>query len=462
MTFQPVILIPAAGLLLALVLLWLGRRGRRTDDHPVCRRCGFDLYGLPKDAERCPECGNLIAAPRAVRVGNRQRRPIVLVGGGVLLLLSLASLYLVERGTLSQVDWPRYEPAWWLIRRTSSGNAATRDEALAELVRRIDEHELATSDIDRLVDTGLEYQQKVELPWIDGWGQIVEEARSAGHVSDEQWRRYAEQAANLSLVVRPKIRRGDALVLGVRLAPPRVGKIKFPAQVWYYGHIDLASRSKSESWVVVELAERTSGLNDFLIEQSAAPNIWTTSLSDESMWESLPDGPTRVRNRTEMQIFAPGSDPHSPQLIPLVKKGLDMRTSFMLSPADEPTVTLRNDAEDREAMRKWAKSGTGATLYWSKEFQQLSFQANWDPLPTDCAFKLYVKTGVGERAGCDFVYRTGDSIRAGHSWQVISFSDDDHVDIILRPCAVCAARTLDITGIWGEEIVLHNVPVTRQ
>src|SRR5690349_6074803 len=55
---------PAATLLLGVVLLALGLRGRRVGDHPYCRRCGFDLFGLPPAHPACPECGaDLLAAP---------------------------------------------------------------------------------------------------------------------------------------------------------------------------------------------------------------------------------------------------------------------------------------------------------------------------------------------------------------------------------------------------------------
>jgi ribosomal protein L37E len=44
--------------LLGVVIFWRGMRGRRVgDDHPFCRRCGFDLFGLPPGRDVCTECG---------------------------------------------------------------------------------------------------------------------------------------------------------------------------------------------------------------------------------------------------------------------------------------------------------------------------------------------------------------------------------------------------------------------
>lgn len=39
-----IIAVPIIGAALTAYAL----RGRRTDDHPLCRRCGFDLFGMPE------------------------------------------------------------------------------------------------------------------------------------------------------------------------------------------------------------------------------------------------------------------------------------------------------------------------------------------------------------------------------------------------------------------------------
>src|SRR4051812_2253860 len=76
MTFEPNtwwLLSFAAGALMYLI----ARRGKRVNDHPMCRRCDFDLTGLPPTSDRCPECGSDIRRRRATYVGERQRRPMV-------------------------------------------------------------------------------------------------------------------------------------------------------------------------------------------------------------------------------------------------------------------------------------------------------------------------------------------------------------------------------------------------
>src|SRR3954468_17278791 len=69
---------------LLLVYAW---RGRLTDDQPLCRKCGFDLFGLPETSRCCPECGAELSRKRATRVGHRRKRGPLLVLGTLLLLL---------------------------------------------------------------------------------------------------------------------------------------------------------------------------------------------------------------------------------------------------------------------------------------------------------------------------------------------------------------------------------------
>jgi ribosomal protein L37E len=58
-----------------LALTFRGLRGVRLDDHPLCRRCGYDLYGAPAGTTTCTECGADLARPRAMKIGHR--RPVV-------------------------------------------------------------------------------------------------------------------------------------------------------------------------------------------------------------------------------------------------------------------------------------------------------------------------------------------------------------------------------------------------
>src|SRR5438045_6693447 len=73
----------------SLVATLIALRGRRVDDHPHCRRCGFDLFGKPAESSLCSECGADLAKRKAVRIGRRERRLRLLVVAVPALLLSV-------------------------------------------------------------------------------------------------------------------------------------------------------------------------------------------------------------------------------------------------------------------------------------------------------------------------------------------------------------------------------------
>src|SRR3954467_8495060 len=107
--------IPVA--LLGLWLLVRGLRGGRVGDHPRCRACGFDLFGLPSGRGRCTECGADLSRPRASVTGVRRRRPGMLAIGATLFLLATATAtgsVLTRRG---KIEWYHHEPAWLLARQ---------------------------------------------------------------------------------------------------------------------------------------------------------------------------------------------------------------------------------------------------------------------------------------------------------------------------------------------------------
>src|SRR5215218_8796709 len=102
---------------IGLALLVIGWRGRRTDDHPLCRRCGFDLTGRPPDSTRCAECGADIATSRAIRIGHRRKR-------GVVSLLAMLTLGVRAFVNFDDINLMPYKPAWLLVRDATGGTPA--------------------------------------------------------------------------------------------------------------------------------------------------------------------------------------------------------------------------------------------------------------------------------------------------------------------------------------------------
>ena len=216
--------IPALALLLSLALLTLGVRGRRVDDHPICRQCGFDLFGRPQGSVVCSECGGDLSARRAIRSGRRVRRGGMIAIGVLMLAIALSLGGGAGYATYAIKDWQPYKPVWWLVREIDHGDTKTQSAAITEVMGRLANGKLSDPQVMAIADTMLTLQGDPNKPWQVGCGDFIERARFARRLSDERWQRYGRQALQLTLDVRPWVRRGDPIAFQLRyLTPTRAG-----------------------------------------------------------------------------------------------------------------------------------------------------------------------------------------------------------------------------------------------
>src|SRR3954452_1890745 len=85
----PWLIVSMALLAASALLVLIALRGQRVNDHPICRRCGFDLFGKPAESTVCSECGADLNRRRAVRVGQREPRAWLLRGALPVLAVSV-------------------------------------------------------------------------------------------------------------------------------------------------------------------------------------------------------------------------------------------------------------------------------------------------------------------------------------------------------------------------------------
>ena len=178
--------------LTGIVLLYLAFRGRAIDDHPVCRRCQFDLIGLPRGADKCSECGADLYHRRAIRIGNRTKRWGWMLLGSLLILENGSWLSVQGRNWLRDTDLDQYKPAWWLLSEARNGK---NPNALPRLVRQWERGELSSSQSDEVVRLILAAQVDPKQSWDRAWGYALERMRKRQLLSDEAWQTYRRQAS---------------------------------------------------------------------------------------------------------------------------------------------------------------------------------------------------------------------------------------------------------------------------
>jgi hypothetical protein len=196
-------------LALGVVLVALGHRGRRVDDHPLCGGCGFDLFNKPSDSVRCPECGADVRSARAVKIGHRVRRRGPLIGGWCVTLAALFFLACFAYAQYSHFDLMPYKPMVMLRWEFAGPDAGASERALVEINRRLAAGKLGEADLAPIVEQVLIWQGDDKHAWRAAWGDLVEVARARKAVSAARWEKFLGQASRITVHVRKSLRHGS-------------------------------------------------------------------------------------------------------------------------------------------------------------------------------------------------------------------------------------------------------------
>ncbi len=213
--------ISLSSLLAGAILAVVGWRGKRVDDHPVCRgwRCGFDLSGAVDLKGKCPECGRDLAARRAVKVGNRRPLKSVMIAGALLGLAAPAPLGLFLPWSHSP-KVVAIKPSWMLELDTYVENAV--DPALSELLARQTRGKLSDATLARLARHGLRLQADRDIPWRTRWGELIARAcQRPGLLAPEEIVASIRNSVVVDAPIVDRARVGDPVTMTYRIACDR-------------------------------------------------------------------------------------------------------------------------------------------------------------------------------------------------------------------------------------------------
>ena len=484
-TLLPLLLL-AAAVLVGAGLLWRGLRGRRVDDHPLCRRCGFDLAGLPAGSGRCSECGADVAAPRAVVVGHRERRrgliaaglalliPAVLVGGG-------ASWW-----AASGFDPTPYKPVWLLMRQADAAPSPGADAARDELFRRMVALELAgpqvrslvalavkrlvaspaawpgrwgvavrasltggnlsAAQIDAVTDHALAIQADAAAAWESGWGDWVEQARAAGKVSDARWRRYARQAVpTLTMEVRPRVEI-DAEDLPAIFPNPaaRVGRSS-PLVLYSSG---TSVRLGDGPWRDLAGGGSVSGGLTTTSSGSSGQNFPMNLFHAE-----LAPGPLRVSVRRRVSVREGFRDADAA----LAEWTEESAVDFTLLPPGEASAAAMFAPAKEPAVL--ASVHVGQLQRNGSDPNYIRLDLSIDAPPVDLAFDVSLRDASGREWEMRPVNaQAGGNLSSGGGGRADGLSAGV-VDVLLRPSRRAAERSVDVTTFWGRGVIFRGVKI---
>lgn len=415
------------------LLIWCFR-GKRIDDHPVCRRCDFDLTGLPKESTRCPECGSELSHTRAIRIGHRRKRPLIGLAGLILLAGPSATTSKFLYPILTDPNPDQYKPYWWLMAEARHFGQAGQNASAKELLSRLKANLLTADQERQTADFVLERQADVQQSWNTLWGDFIQQAR--GGLSSAQWDRYVQNlvADTPELQVRPCVARGDPFAARVVYSAARGGS----GGAW---------TALVESRLFIdgnEVRHASRLLNDS--PDASDQQSLTVTADPLGQYEGGRHTASAIVSIKSRETDAPAREIRLSKPFELLKPGT-------------PSVTLRPDpaaalkVRDTIRIRNVQATKQGTLLMWIDSYS----------LPVNVAFSVIVRSDV------DADISMGTFSRAAHGGSfLISLAGKpprslraDHVQVLLLPSVAAAAQTVDLTEIWDGQIVYDDIPVIR-
>lgn len=434
------IALAACGGIIGAVLLWLGLRGKRINEHPICRKCGFDLVGAGGPA-LCPECGASLTTKRSIRPGEKRTRAGLVSAGCVLLLVGVASAGATVWIRASSFNWNTVKPFVVLKQDARSSSPTTMSGAAAELQFRIQNGTLDPARIAEVVRTGLELQGNPDGPWTPEWGDLLESAGISGHLTHEQLITFLRQGIKASPLLRRKVIAGDVIPFGIRVGAPRTGTS--PAQAMRIActavEIDgqrVGPSAKVEANTTVNRNGLTQVLSSVSCELSAGVHsvriICTVEALGSVQGRNSPVAAWEVVLEDSLEVFPRGTE----------------LFTWERNPSHAPKMS--------GAVRVLRLELSGA-----HDRPSLEFAIGFDGHPVAVASELIVIAGDREIPLGTLTAAPGSGMSSGGGVDLDSPLEAEKVDVVLRPSPKAMKESLEIDRAWGEEIVIRDVPITR-
>lgn len=426
-------------LLAGIGLIARGRRGRQIDDHPICRRCGFDLIGLPHDVHRCSECGADLRDPRSIIHGRRVRRTGLIFGGAMLVISTLAFVAVPLYMAVQQGGLTPYKPVWWLVGNAKGSGRYSQSTALRELVRRARARMLDDSNARRIADETLVQQQSAS-PWLSEWGDLMEILRSQDLVDDERWKRYMRQAVRGTLAVRPIIGRHDVLPFRTDFEC-RLSSGGLQAVLTHRTAFDEAPQSDSSGGMLI--LRSTSGSRSEQLQLRKGQHI------------ELEPGPHKLHVMVRVAIISERQEPNAAP--PVMEYEIPLQANWTLASTEHQPVTPIDDPSVAAAI----EAGILVSLVrQSGKPDQVSGSLSMRPAQYPLAFEVFARQGDREVRLTSISLPAGDTKRQSFLDQTGGI-EGNVVDLIFRPSADVARRTVDMTQYWNGTIEIKDVPITK-
>lgn len=482
-------------LIVGVLLIALGRRGRRQNDHPQCRWCGFDLMGVYPASPTCPECGAGLKRPGAVRDGVRHRSIPLIVLGVLLAATPLLPLGVVGYAAVTGTNISKYLPVGVLIFQARHSSPATSPLIAAELMDRTMGKKLTVQQEQKVAGLVLELQADESKPWSEKWGDLFGRINLNGNVTADQLTAYGNHAPVLVFASRAVVRAGDPLAIRVEAGGVRVGASDtFRSEVTcisvtlndtelkargfdlpgdglprdpdnFIGMMGSSTLNLSGS-----KGQRIQGGRNQLVVSRRVPRNFETGKATATVTLTVRSAPGRGGGWQQR----PEKDPSA--------RRVTLKVPVTITPADGPGVELLTPTPEQETKMRTALTEGSASetvqfqlsdTFWGNDDHGRGLGVmvrEVDPatLPLPACFDVLVKYDGKEHplgrvmtgGGVDgWVREHTQNGWSASGITVYVMPTDKRCDLIYRPRPSLARYTTDLTQIYGAEVVFKDIPL---
>jgi hypothetical protein len=360
-----------------------------------------------------------------------------------------------------EVDLTPYKPTWWL-RRDVGGAAAASRAAVTELTRRLNGGTLSGGQVDAIANRLLALQAG-PATWDDQWGAFVESARSAGRLDRERWATYLRQAVDVGVRVKDPTRQGEAAKLELGAQVVRRDRALVAALI---DVIDLRVDGRPVAW---DGGYRGSLAGHHALLMSHVGG-WSVSSSVPSITaeatRQMSVGGHGIQAVLRLQFYdatdVPGGrayliPPRADRLLSTIDVTTPL-TPFVISP---PRPTVPTLIGQTTADRAAAAASVRDLSVTQQDDRLIVVRGRIECPPVRVGFAVLVRlAGARDLDTGLATCRAGASVPFNGA-TLGSLAAVPRVDVVFRPDAESLGDGTDLTPIWGEEVVVHDVPVER-
>ncbi len=448
--FAPIIMSLATLLLVGIVLLVVGFRGKKINDHPICKKCKFDLVGIYPDHTRCPECGTALSTPRAILQGARKRRKASIATGLALMLVSLSLSVLAGVVIARSLNVYAYLPDSVLMVLVEYSNANRRQNALTELTARISNNQLSDQRIETLVDKALTIQADPNAQWLPQWGDIIDQAIANKKIQPSQIKEYLVHAIDIQLSIPKNAAAASTIPVGFILRMPRGGSRTAIIAEILSDHMQLFDTSGRQ----VEFSIDTIHSIPFVSSGGSA------MLSRNIVLDVEP-GKYRLASEVDIHLGIASTQSRGLPARPYVDKK-HLETTMDVVPKDTRFVKYLPQQINQAAIDQQMKIGITLTNLVISTPGHISYQFNYKNLPVSSAFEIklrqdnqdhhigtiyFPRSGQGEMSSVDV---STDWVNSGSPITIILQSSLDVAESL-------SAFSSAYSEIWQGRIIFENV-----